>query len=72
MEDSLKQRTENLFPKTPHSAIVSGQTGCGKTVFILDLLKKEYRGVFNHIVILHPTVKYNKTYQDCPWIWTDP
>ena len=72
MEDSLKQRTENLFPKTPHSAIVSCQTGCAKTVFILDLLKKEYRGTFDHIVILCPTIKYNKTYQNCPWIWTDP
>ena len=72
MEDSLTRCTENLFPKMPHSAIVSGQTGCGKTVFILDLLKKEYRGVFEHIVILCPTVKYNKTYQNCPWIWSDP
>ena len=72
MEDSLTRRTENLFPKKPHSAIVSGQTGCGKTVFILDLLKKEYREVFDHIVILCPTVKYNKTYQNCPWIWSDP
>ena len=23
-------------------------------------------------MILCPTVKYNKTYQNCPWIWSDP
>ena len=24
------------------------------------------------IVVLCPTVRHNKTYQQCPWIWTDP
>ena len=46
--------------------------GCGKTVFILDLLEGPYRGVFHHIVILCPTIRYNKTYQECPWVWNDP
>jgi hypothetical protein len=61
-----------LFHKDPHSATICGQTGCGKTVFILDLLDSHYRGVFRHIVILCPTVRHNKTYQACPWIWSDP
>ena len=39
------------FPKFPHSAIICSQTNCGKTVFVLDLLEKEYEGVFEHIVI---------------------
>ena len=52
-------------------ALVCRQTGCGKTVFILDLLEGPYRGFFGHIVVLCPTIKYNKTYQR-PWIWTDP
>ena len=33
------QRLINLLPQTAHSATICGQTGCGKTVFILDLLE---------------------------------
>ena len=62
----------DLIPKDPHSALIAGQTGCGKTVFILDLLEKHYRGVFQHIVILCPTIRHNKTYLGCDWIWRDP
>ena len=29
------------LPKYPHCAIICGQTGCGKTEFVLDLLEKE-------------------------------
>ena len=63
--------TSQLLPKDPHSAIICGQTGCGKTVFVLDLLEGPYRDVFKHIVILCPTVRYNRTYLDRSWIWTD-
>ena len=54
MEDSVKSNIE--FPKYPHSAVIIGQTGCGKTFFVLDLLQKEYQGVFENIIILCPTV----------------
>jgi hypothetical protein len=60
--------SEHFVREDPHSAIICGQTGCGKTVFILDLLEGPYR----HIVILCPTVRYNETYLTRPWIWTDP
>ena len=63
------QRLINLLPQTALSATICGQTGCGKTVFILDLLEDPYRGFFQHIVVLCPTVRHNKTYQQCPWIW---
>ena len=43
-----------------------------KTVFIFDLLEGPYRGFFQHIVVLCSTVRHNKTYQQCPWIWSDP
>ena len=66
------QRLINLLPQTAHSATICGQTGCGKTVFTLDLLESPYRGFFQHIVVLCRTVRHNKTYQQCPWIWTDP
>ena len=48
------------LPKYPHCAIICGQTGCGKTEFVLDLLEGRYRGVFSHIVILCPTIRWNK------------
>ena len=66
------QRLINLLPQTAHSATICGQTGCGKTVFILDLLEGPYRGFFQHIVVLCPTVRHNKAYQQCSWICTDP
>ena len=50
MEGSVKSNIE--FPKYPHSAVITGQTGCGKSVFVLDLLEKKYQGVFENIVIL--------------------
>ena len=63
----------NNLPRAAHAAVISGQTGCGKTAFILDLLEKgPYRGVFHHIVILCPTIRHNTTYQGRPWVWSDP
>ena len=66
MEGSVKSNIE--FPKYPHSAVITGQTGCGKTFFVLDLLEKEYQGVFENIVILCPTVEWNKAYKTRSWI----
>ena len=60
-----------LLPTDPHAVVIVGQTGCGKTVFCLDLLEGPYRGVFRHIVILCPTVLHNKTYKGRSWIWSD-
>ena len=37
--------------------------GCGKSVFVLDLLEKEYQGVFKNLVMLCPTIKWNKAYK---------
>ena len=62
----------DLLPKYPHSAIICGQTGCGKTVFILYLLEERYIETFAHIVILCPTVRWNKTYHSRSSVWTDP
>ena len=60
------------LPKDPHSAINCGYAGCEKTVSILDLLESQCKDFFMHIVILRPTVKYNKVYQARQWIWTNP
>ena len=63
------QLCTRLLPRTPHSAVICGQTGCGKTVFVLDLLEGLYRGVFQHLC---PTIRHNATYQGRPWVWSDP
>ena len=60
-----------LLPMSAHSALVCGQMCCGKTVFILNLLGP-YWGFFRHIVVLCLTIEHNKTYKQCPWLWTDP
>ena len=69
MEDSkrlstIDSRSESL-PKYPYSAII---TGCEKTEFVLDLLKSAYAGVFQNIVILCPTIHWNKAYKNRSWI----
>lgn len=60
------------YSKEPHSAIICGMTGCGKTEFALDLLQGPYADHFENVVILCPTLKHNKTYRDRAWVWTDP
>ena len=71
MADLKVQSIELPSFRQPHSAIICGQTGCGKTVFILDLLERQYRGVFEHIVIICPTLEYNKAYRERSWIKSD-
>jgi hypothetical protein len=61
-----------LYPTEPHSAIIVGRTGCGKTRFVLDLLEGPYRGAFDWVAIVCPTLKDNRTYRERPWIRTDP
>ena len=56
---------------TPHTAIFSGPTSCGKTRRVLDLIENEYKHHFENIVILCPTLQFNKTYLERAWIWED-
>ena len=65
-----------MLPKYPHSAMIIGQTGCGKTEFVLDLLNTPqdnggYLNYFEHIVIICPTLKWNQAYLNRTWIWKD-
>ena len=59
------------FVKEPHTAIFSGPTSCGKTQLVLDLIENEYRAHFDNIVILCPTLRWNKTYLGRSWVWKD-
>ena len=54
-----------------HTALFSAQPGAGKTKKVLDLLEQEYRHHFDYILILCPTLRYNKTYLNRPWLHSD-
>ena len=64
------------LPREPHSAVICGQTGCGKTQFVLDeLLHPDhgyYRDAFEVVFILCSTWKRNQTYLERPWLWRGP
>ena len=60
-----------MYVKEPHTAIFSGPTSCGKTQRVLDLLEGEFRQHFDNIVIVCPTLRWNKTYLNRSWIWKD-
>ena len=61
-----------MFMKEPHTVLFVARTGVGKTHLALNLLEKEYKNHFDFIIIICPTLRYNKTYQLRNWIWTDP
>ena len=58
------------FIKEPHTSISIGQTGCGKTHLVLELIEKEFKH-FDYIVIICPTLRENKTHHAKGWIKND-
>ena len=59
------------LPKFPHSAMFIGCTNVGKTEFLLHLLETEYKNHFEFLVILCPTILYDKTYLSRKWVLND-
>ena len=59
------------YIKKPHTSIFIGQTGCGKTHLVLELIEKEYNKHFDYIVIICPTLRENSTYHAKEWIKND-
>lgn len=59
------------LPKFPHVAMFVGATACGKTEYLLRLLETTYRDNFEYIIILCPTIRYNKTYLSRKWFFDD-
>ena len=57
------------LPKFPDSAMFVGVTAFSKTKFLLKLLETVYKNHFEFIVILCPTISYNKTYLSRKWIF---
>ena len=59
------------YIKKPHTAIFTGQTGCGKTRLVLDLIENHYKKHFEDMVIICPTLRENSTYHAKKWIKND-
>ena len=59
------------LPKFPHSAMFVGVMACGKTEFLLRLLKTVYKNHFEFIMILCPTISDIKMYLSRKWIFDD-
>ena len=54
--------------KKPHTAMFIGQTGCGKTHLVLNLIENEYKKHFDYIIIICPTLRDNATYLSRNWV----
>ena len=59
------------YIKKPHTSIFIGQTGCGKTHLVLDMIENQYNNHFDYIVIICPTFQENDTYRAKEWIKND-
>ena len=59
------------YIKEPHISIFIGQTECGKTHLVLELIEKEYNKHFGFIIIICPTLRENDTYHSKEWIKND-
>ena len=57
--------------KKPHAAIFTGQTECGKTYLVLELIENYYNKHFDYIIIICPTLRENSTYHAKEWIKSD-
>ena len=59
------------YIKEPHAAIFTGQTNCGKTHLVLELIENQYSKHFDYIIIICPTLRWNKTCHSKGWIKND-
>ena len=58
---------DELLPRHPHNALICGRTNSGKTYQVLNIIEKYYTSNFDHIFIICPTFRDNKTYSR-PWL----
>ena len=75
MDSFLKSSTECYkmrYMMDGHTALFIGPTGCGKSARVVKLLENEYKSHFDFIVIICPTLRWNKTYREREWFWKNP
>ena len=56
------------YIKKLHGSIFTGQTSCGKTHLVLELIEKECNKHFDNIIIICSTLRENSTYHAKEWI----
>ena len=66
---NIKRMTD--YNKEPHTTIFTCAMGFGKTHLVLDLIEKEYNNHFDYIIIICPTLRWNKAYHSKDWIKND-
>ena len=59
------------YVKEPHTTIFTCPTGCRKTHLVLRLIEKKYNKHFDYIIIVYPTLRWNKTCYAKDWIKND-
>ena len=68
---NINQIKMTSYINEPNASIFTGQTGCGKTHLVLELLEKEYNNHFDYIIIICPTLRENSFYRAKEWIKND-
>ena len=63
-----RQKKMTGYIKNIRKTIFIGQTGCGKTHLVLELIEKEYNKHFDYIVIICPALRENDIYHAKEWI----
>ena len=56
------------YIKKPHTTRFTGQTNCGKTHLVLELIEKEHNKYFDYVVIIIPTLRENFAYHGREWM----
>ena len=56
------------YIKNQHTTVFTGLTGCGKTHLVLDFIGNEYNKHFGYIIIIYPTIRWNKIYHTKEWV----
>ena len=54
--------------ESPFNMIICGMTNSGKTVYLLNMLEKQFNKHFDYIILICITFSWNKTYQEWKYI----
>ena len=57
-----------VYYMEPFNMIIVRMTSYGKTSYLLNMLEKDYKNYFDYIILICPTFKWNRTYQEWKYI----